>query len=212
MKIIKYFGLLILLFVSLKGMAQKGLFSSGLFVGLNGSQITGDAMEGFNKGGALLGAFTELNYNEKLKFRMELSFTQKGSARVLNDDGTYGPGKWNKYKVNYIEVPVLADYYFTKRLYATAGIGLGYAVNEKYIDKNDVEDNNFGLAAKTEASILLGAGFKITDQFNLFLRYQSSMYNFSTANNTPLWKIWGERHIGYIHVMTSVGMRYYFGK
>ncbi|NLJ07190.1 MAG: PorT family protein [Sphingobacteriales bacterium] len=186
-------------------------FHGGLLLGANGSQITGDNMLGFNKGGLLMGVFVEHRSirQERLSLRMEMNYTQKGSRKVL-DPYVNVPGIWNLYRADYLEVPIMADFLVYKKWGATGGLALGFNVYENYIDRYGTEDKNFNLAKKTESSLLIGIFYEFSEKFRFFLRYQSSLYNFSIADNTPFWQLWGNRHPGYIHVVASAGIRYYF--
>lgn len=194
-------------------------FKSGLILGMNGSQISGDAMVGFNKGGLLAGTFAEYQFANPLSnIRMELVYTEKGSRKVINKNGI-GPGKWDNYKVSYLEVPVMLNYniknildildYENENIILNLGLGIGFMVNEKRENFGSV-NNEPGFASKIEGSIYLGTEYIINNNFVAFLRYQRSVYNMSTDSATPFWQFWGYTHRGYINVVSSIGIRYYF--
>lgn len=185
------------------------LFHGGFLFGANGSQITGDNMVGFNKGGILCGVFIENKTTEKISLRMEMNYTQKGSRKVLNPYSNT-PGIWTLYRADYLEIPLMIDYQILNKWGATGGLALGFNVNEYYIDRYGTEDRNFKLAKNTESSLLLGLFYEFSEKLEFFLRYQSSLYNFSLADSTPFWQLWGNRRPGYIHVVTSAGIRFYF--
>jgi len=186
-------------------------FKAGIILGVNGSQITGDNMLGFNKGGINSGLFIEhqLIKNENLSLRFEINYTQKGSRRLL-DPYTITPGIWDLYRADYIEIPFMLDYIIYKQYGITAGLASAFNVNEKYIPRDGSDFEDFNLAKKFETSLLIGLTFHFSEKLVFFGRYQSSIYNFSTASNTPIWQIWGDVRKGYIHVLTSAGLRYYF--
>ncbi len=197
-------------------------FRSGLMLGMNGSQITGDNMRGFDKGGLLTGVFSEYIFNELKQLRIEMNYTEKGSRKVIDPVSGSAPGTWLNRKISYLEVPVLyqrnaADWlqYFgidNDHISLSGGLAIAYRVGEKVTYNDGSFDKNPAFSTKFEGSFLLGGDYLINDKFAAFIRYQSSLYDISIAKVSPFWLIWGERHKGYINVVTSIGLRYYFGK
>jgi len=186
-------------------------FRAGLNLGVNGSQITGDNMMGFDKGGLNSGIFIEhkLISNEKASLRLNINYSQKGSRRII-DQYIHTAGKWDLYRADYLEVPVTFNYHVYKQWGVMGGLAFGFNVNEKYIPRDGTDYTDFNLAKKTELSSVWGLYYLMNAKFEFFLNYQSSVYNFSTASNTPFWIIWGDVRKGYIHVLTSAGLRFYF--
>ena len=70
----------ILIFIlNLSFLSQAQDFKGGVILGLSTSQLSGDHLEGFNKAGLILGAFTSRVFSEKISGKMELIYIQKGS-------------------------------------------------------------------------------------------------------------------------------------
>jgi len=201
--------LICLLFSSFHSKAQ--FFNAGLNLGVNGSQITGDNMIGFDKGGINSGIFIEhkLLNNERICLRMSINYTQKGSRRII-DQYQHTAGKWDIYRADYLEIPFTFNFHVYKQWGAMGGLAFGFNVNEKYIPRDGTDFTDFNLAKKTELSSVWGIYYRHNSKFEFFFNYQSSVYNFSTASNTPFWIIWGDVRKGYIHVLTSAGLRFYF--
>ena len=176
----------------------------------NMTQITGDNMLGYNKPGILFGTYVEHKLNDFISLRMELNFTQKGSRRIIDEWNT-SPGTWDLYRVDYLEVPLLFDHLIYNKFGATGGLALGFRVHEFYRDRYGTDDPNFTMAKRTESSFLFGGFYEHSERITFFVRHQSSIFNFSTTDNTPIWQFWGTIKRGYIHVMLSFGLRYYFG-
>lgn len=199
--------------------SQAQTFRSGLVLGINGSQITGDAMQGFDKSGLHLGVFSEYFTEGYSSLRIDLIYTQKGSRRVLTPNG-YGPGIWNLYRADYIEVPIIYNYnlyhFFKKyggnydQLLVGVGLGFGWLVNEFQEDINNVRIQTPDFANKFDLSMIFQAEYRWKDRWNPFIAYQFSLYDMSQAKTSPFWKIWGPVSRGYIHVVSSLGVRYYF--
>ena len=87
-KFLIFFSLLTF-FIGLQTHAQ--VFYGGLQLGINGSQIWGDEMKGFNKGGVLAGVFIDFPVSKRSFFSMEMNYTQKGSRRMM-DEFNQNPG------------------------------------------------------------------------------------------------------------------------
>lgn len=209
----------IVVFLSTSSNAQD--FRSGLILGFNGSQITGDAMQGFNKGGILGGVFSEYKIAEKPStIRLEILFAQKGSRREILANGNYGPGIWNLMRLNYIDVPVLYSYNISEILsyfdiekegfWINGGLAGSVLVGEFQVDDMGTEIPEPDFANQFELSFLLGAEYKLNEKFQAYARYQSSIYDMSIGASSPFWKVWGYTNRGFINVIASFGVRYYF--
>ncbi|MBT4729911.1 MAG: outer membrane beta-barrel protein [Bacteroidetes bacterium] len=207
----KLSGLVLVYFMSVFIVqAQTPFFKSGLLMGVNGSQITGDNMVGFDKGGILIGPFVEHEFSDISTLRMELLFSMKGSADAKSKPD---PNRnWDLYRVNYLEVPILFDYHVYQKFGLNGGLAVGVNIGEYYIDVYKSEYPDFSLAKKIEYSYLIGGYYEHNAKMEFFIRYQSSIINFSTANNTPFFQLWGQRRPGYLNVLASFGLRYYFGQ
>ncbi len=167
-------------------------------------------MVGFDKGGALIGPFVEHDLTEFSTFRMEIVFSMKGSADTKsNPDANRN---WDLYRVNYLEVPLMYDWKVYQDFGFTGGLAIGINVGEYYIDRNNTAVPSFSLAKKLEYSYLLGGLYEHSEKMEFFIRYQSSIINFSTAGNTPFFQLWRQRKPGYLNVVASFGLRYYFGQ
>ena len=66
------FTTIILCFFGLQSFSQG--FGGGLHVGLNASQIDGDAVSGFNKAGLSIGAFVNYEIGDNIFLQPELLF------------------------------------------------------------------------------------------------------------------------------------------
>ncbi|MDR1792096.1 MAG: outer membrane beta-barrel protein, partial [Bacteroidales bacterium] len=99
-KILVIIGVLMLLGSSV--LAQK--FSGGVKAALVISQVDGDNLSGYNKVGAMAGAFANFTFlNERLKLQLDLDYIQKGSRQPQTGDV---PDSY-KMSVQQVEVPVL---------------------------------------------------------------------------------------------------------
>lgn len=139
--------------------AQETRF--GVKGGLNITNITGDsdtnALVGFQVGG-----FAEIKIIERLAIQPELLYsTQGASYRLIG-----GHDSSLELKLNYINIPVLAKFYVTKQFTVEGGPQLGFLVSAKYFGKNDKDSYN-----STDLGFNFGAGYNLTDNFAIGLRY-----------------------------------------
>lgn len=99
--------------------------------GFNGSQVEGDKSSGYQKMGFVGGAWTQTDVNEKVYWGLELKFNQKGSR--INPTAKNGYYKYI-YRLNYIDLPVLAGYRINDKVSAFAGLSFGVLLSKSGYD------------------------------------------------------------------------------
>ncbi len=104
------------------GSAQN--FKGELFAGAVGSQVSGDELSGFNKGGIAIGAGVRLDLNEKSSIGFRIGYLQKGSRKP--SAATDLAPTFYLMRLHYIEMPILYRYRLGNKLYFEAGPSLGY--------------------------------------------------------------------------------------
>jgi hypothetical protein len=119
----------ILLFAAIFAFPQS--FYGGLMAGFNGSQVEGDKSSGYQKMGFVGGAWTQTDVNEKVYWGLELKFNQKGSR--INPTAKNGYYKYI-YRLNYIDLPVLAGYRINDKVSAFAGLSFGVLLSKSGYD------------------------------------------------------------------------------
>lgn len=158
--------LVILLSIPLCIYAQR--FTGGVAGGLNVSQIHGDTEGGYRKAGFVGGAFVKTYFREKWGGLLEIRYAEKGSALVFNDQ--------KKFRLQYIEIPILATYDAYKKIQPQAGISIGYLFRQMENDGNGyVEIPDDVAYDDLEVAACLGVNYQIFDNINLNLRYSISM-------------------------------------
>ncbi|WP_343695372.1 porin family protein [Flavobacterium sp.] len=144
--------------------AQQTRF--GVKGGLNITNFSGDndsnALIGFQIGG-----FAEIKIIERLSIQPELLFSTQGASFDVN-----GSNRDIDYKLNYINIPVLAKFYIVKQFYVEGGPQLGFLVSAKR-DGNDIKDSY----KSTDLGFNFGAGYYFTDNFSVGLRYTVGLSN-----------------------------------
>lgn len=194
--------------ISSSNAQQDKRFHSGLLLGLNGSQISGDAMAGFDKGGLLGGLYVSFPFTEKWSGQFEMLYTQKGSAKRFTEQDPY-PGKyWNLLKIDYIEVPFLAKYNITDRWEVYAGLSAAYLMNKYLEDSYGSRDVDF--IRKTDFCVYGGGSYHLTPRLSATLRYSNSILSISNGNSNLSFTGLNPINTGLINIVASFGIYYHF--
>jgi Outer membrane protein beta-barrel domain len=192
-----------LLLICLEANSQK--FYGGLQLGINGSQINGDHMSGFDKGGLLAGVFIDYPYSQRVFFTMELNYTEKGSR---SKDGTMQTaGSWTLFKISYLEVPLFINYKLSEKADLNIGLSFGLKVGHNYIDSLGTEDPNYDFTHPYDFGICGGGNYKLGNKFKLSLRAGASLITIGTGKSNPFW---AKRNSGFINIVISGAIKYYF--
>jgi len=150
-------------------------FRSGIQAGINGSQVTGDALAGFNKAGIFAGIFVNHPMGTLGEIQMEINFTQKGSRKNAKPD----EGIYDSYlmRLNYIAVPVFYKFNINKPFTIDFGLEVAYLFNAKERDINGwIEpDPSVPYFKDFDFSIFAGLGVKVNENLRLVLRYSYSV-------------------------------------
>lgn len=94
----------------------------------------------------------------------EPGFIQKGGRQKSSGD-------YIRLNLNYIQLPILFDYYFVDNFYISIGPELSYLINAKLksSDITDLYDRRFELSA------LVGINYRINDKLDVGLRYNHGL-------------------------------------
>jgi len=119
--------LFLIFFLRIDLIAQR--FDGGILAGGLISQVDGDDWKGYNKVGYLAGGFVHLELSPHSSLQLEMEYIQKGSRKPANfDSGDY---KTYLLRLHYLEIPLLYQFTFLKRLSVEVGpaadILLGYS-------------------------------------------------------------------------------------
>jgi Outer membrane protein beta-barrel domain len=105
-------------------------FTGGLVFGGATSQISGDALAGWNKFGMAGGAWIHMDFNGVIGTYMGMQFTNKGSKKPA--DVANGDNNVFSFQLNYIDVPLLMTYSKTNWRFGL-GPTVGVLVGQKQI-------------------------------------------------------------------------------
>ena len=153
-------------------------FKIDTHIGMTATQVTGDALAGFNKAGLFGGVTVRRKMGSFGYGQMEMNFIQKGSRKNAQPD----KGIYDSYKLrlNYIEVPVSYRYMFYKGIGVDFGLKFAYLINAKEFDENgeipeEAEKPGFN---KFDISAFAGLTYKINKNWGFIIRYAYSIKSF----------------------------------
>jgi hypothetical protein len=197
--------LLLMMWMSLAGFAQR--FNGGILAGGLISQIDGDTWVGYNKIGYLAGGFVSLRLSPRSSFMLEMEYIQKGMRQ--NADSVYNTGTTYLTRLHYLEIPILYQFTFAKRVQVEAGpavdVLLGY-----YEEVN-------GLDASAEITVdyrtvnlcgIAGVSCFLTDHLKACFRFNYSLMSTRTDVTEGSRKILFET--GQYNNVLSLALSWYF--
>ncbi len=111
--------ILISIFLSIVLIINAQKFEGGLIGGMAASQIDGDRHAGFNKIGFEFGPYVNVFLKDWLAIQSGISYITKGSHSSSKQS-------YMNTHLDYIQVPVLLDFYFFKRINFTTGLTFAY--------------------------------------------------------------------------------------
>lgn len=174
----KEFVLLFFIILLIEGnlLEAQNRFKGGFTLAINGSQIDGDSMSGYNKGGLLAGVFVEYPLALRTNISFELLYSMKGSREKDTEDPNYIPiGPWHMLRLSYLEIPVKIEYKLTEKILAGGGIGCGILVGKKMIGIDRIEDTRYDAIRPYDIFPLFILKYRALDKIDFMLRYSYSI-------------------------------------
>jgi hypothetical protein len=162
-----------LLFVLLPLASLSQEFNGGIIAGGVISQVDGDTYDGYHKFGYLAGAFVNLRISPHSAFQLEMEYIQKGSRK--NADLEKEDYKSYLLRLHYLEIPVLYQYTFARRLVAEIGPAADVLLGS-YEEKDgyEVPYNTVPLRRVTLSGIL-GVSSYLTHHLRAGIRFNYSL-------------------------------------
>ena len=224
--------LLLFLLVGLLGVAWPAAAQSrirnGLVFGGVGAQIDGDRMSGYHKAGITGGLSSTIQASDRWNVRLEVTYMQKGARSPSQDSipyqapqpgqipplvqptGQQQPGMYLRYRLNYIQLPVLIEYRATPQVTLYGGVSADYLLRA-------TADYGYGygppLGAQFRRSDLMGhAGVDLGlgHRWSVTMRLMYSLRDISTGGlGTDRYLLWAGRLGGYRNNLLSTTLRFY---
>lgn len=142
----------------------------GLKGGLNFAMIAGDGSDNFDgKFGFHVGGVVEFQISETFSVQPELLYSSQGDKETFE-------GMDIKYKLDYLNLPIMAKYYLSEGFSIEAGPQIGFLLSAKAegegvsLDIKDlIKDIDFGLG--------FGLGYKLENGLNFSGRFNIGISN-----------------------------------
>jgi opacity protein-like surface antigen len=181
------------LFLLLPVVTFSQRFNGGLILGGLVSQVDGDNYQGYHKFGYLAGALVSLKVSEHSSFQMEMEYIQKGSRK--NGDSA----SVNTYllRLHYIEIPLLYQYSFLKRLSVEIGPAADISVGS-YEESDGLEVENTVKLRPVSLSGIIGVSCDIIDHLKVNFRFNYSLISIRDVQD-------GQYPPGYRHILFETG-------
>lgn len=173
---------ILLLLIALCGNAQR--FRGGIAGGFNFSQLDGDLLAGYNKAGLNGGFWVQFPFNNKWSAGLELLYTQKGASRSINEENIASTRTFDRFRLNYAEVPLYMQYTY-KKFSFQAGLTGGYLIKATIDDFTGTREYTQQLKP-FEAGTLLGISYPINKNLHAQLRYQYSIASIAKGDRRTI--------------------------
>lgn len=185
--------LVLLLVISTLISAQASEISFGVKGGysLSNMKFYGEQMK--SKSYFYAGVVAEKSISSQFSVQAEVLYTQLGGSNsypwtqlVGNEIVDVGNMKFD-YKINQIQVPISAKYYFIPNLSASVGMNVGFNISSK-TKISTMFDENTGESEGLKTVNLfpfLGAEYKITEKFFVDARYNFNFFEMNKSNAVP---------------------------
>lgn len=176
------------------GVSNAQEIKFGAKVGLNISSLNGDLQNAKSLIGAHLGAFAEIKITDKFAFQPELLYSMQGAKTEFSEsEPGYSYTSEDNWKLGYLNLPLMAKYFATEKLFIEAGPQIGFLMSAKNdyketetimgdtdtfsgdVDiKDTVKSIDFGLN--------FGLGYEFTDNVFASARYNVGLSNINDIN------------------------------
>ena len=173
-------------------------FTGGLKGGFNLSQIDGDKMKGYHKGGLIFGGYINRELNDNLNWQMEMIYVSKGSKEVTKVDSVIVGYK--RIVVNYIEVPMILQIWLDKfKTDLELGLSMSTLINSKE-ENGDGETIIIGPFRRVGFGSLIGLNYAFGDNLSGSARFTYSISPIAVENKV-LFTVWNRFGGSYNNVL-----------
>jgi hypothetical protein len=163
--------LFILISFSFSGLSQLE-FSGGIELGAATSQVSGDALSGFDKFGLSAGPFIRTTFSEKSSAKLGILYLNKGSKK--NADPDNGDLITYAIRLNYVEVPITYSYSINN-IRAEGGLAIARLVSSSELGTDGIERDFIFPFEKMDFSVVLGASYYFSENIFVNGRWSQSI-------------------------------------
>ncbi|WP_090391138.1 porin family protein [Niabella drilacis] len=151
----------------------------GIKAGGNLSTLTHE--EARSKAGFHAGVFMNASVARNFNIQPEVVYSAQGAT---TDDKNNV--KNNRYNLNYINVPIMLQYYAIPAFYLEAGPEFGFLVsarNRYEFEGETITEDQKQYTRSFNAGIGLGGGYRFTPGFSAYARFNAGLASMSKNNN-----------------------------
>ena len=163
--------LFILISFSFTGLSQLE-FSGGIELGVSTTQLSGDALSGFDKFGLSAGPFIRTTFSEKSSAKLGILYLNKGSKK--NADPDNGDLITYAIRLNYVEVPITYSYSINN-IRAEGGLAIARLVSSSELGTDGRERDFIFPFEKMDFSVVLGASYYFSENIFVNGRWSQSI-------------------------------------
>jgi len=182
---------------------QAQYFGGGISVGMNASQIDGDAVKGFNQAGLSLGVFVNYEVGDNIYIQPELIFEQLGSSF----EGIVFV------RTSHLSLPLLLKINIpveigsnTQAIQLHAGPVLGLLIRARNDIGNDLSNN----LKSYDTRLVAGLSYRLGPGFSFMLRYGYSLGSFIQTNAPASANLLAPGKTGLAHNYVNIAFRVHF--
>lgn len=154
-------------------------FRGGPILGMNFSQVDGDADAGVHKIGLQAGLGSYISLSQQFGIQLDILYSQKGSRYGRELSSIAGPYLMvYKLKLDYIEMPLALQFYLDQDIHIGAGVAYSRLISSEESWRSlygwttiSAEDNPF---EQNVWEYFASASYRLTDRIRAELRYQRS--------------------------------------
>ena len=163
--------LFILISFSFSGLSQLE-FSGGIELGVSSTQLSGDALSGFDKFGLSAGPYVRTTFSEKSSARLGILYLNKGSKKNANPKNgdliTYA------IRLNYVEVPITYSYSI-HNIRAEGGLAIGRLISSSELGTDGRERDFVFPFEKMDYSVIVGVNYFFSENIFVNGRWSQSV-------------------------------------
>ena len=156
------------------GLANAQETKFGVKGGLNLATVTGDS-DAKTRPSFYIGGLVEIKLSEKFSVQPEIVYSSQGTNFKSTSDVSV--------QLDYINIPVMMKYLVAKGFSIEAGPQIGFLTSAKTTFGN-ISSSETSPYSTTDFSLGFGAGYDITENFNLGVRYNAGLTKVN-KNYTP---------------------------
>ena len=175
--------LIIILIAGVTLQAQEIQF--GVKAGLNIASINGDNFQDLSSRTSFhVGGLLEFKIADKFSIQPEILYSAQGAKFKASEEVIETNVTW---KLDYLNIPVMAKYYIADKFSLEAGPQVGFLVSSKAdIEVNNIsteQDLNDDVIKSTDFGLNFGLGYKLDNGLNFGARYNLGLSNTSNVSS-----------------------------